>query len=300
MGLISGAINDALIAVGSGLMSVGETALEAAYGVWSGAAGITISYARQSPASQGNAWALVTGNLYSLSLSVAASLSVLYFVIGWLADAIDIRNNFMMENIFKFFIRYLITVSLIANSLALVEGITTCTGAVVATVATEADEMDSVDGIFDEMRAELDEQEDGGAWLSSGVIGLLGGLIGALVVIVCSINLILAVLSRLFKMLLCIPFAPVALAGFAGGHEFSRSGKAWLMTYLGYALEALVIVLALLISLGLFRDAGIFDTTGAGWTGVVLQICEFCMPMLTACACVRGADTIVRRCLGLG
>ena len=61
MGLISGAINDALIAVGSGLMSVGETALEAAYGVWSGAAGITISYARQSPASQGNAWALVTG-----------------------------------------------------------------------------------------------------------------------------------------------------------------------------------------------------------------------------------------------
>ena len=114
MGLISGAINDALIAVGSGLMSVGETALEAAYGVWSGAAGITISYARQSPASQGNAWALVTGNLYSLSLSVAASLSVLYFVIGWLADAIDIRNNFMLENIFKFFVRYLPAVILIA------------------------------------------------------------------------------------------------------------------------------------------------------------------------------------------
>ena len=131
---------------------------------------------------------------------------------------------------------------------------------------------------------------------------LIGGLIGGMVIIVCGVSIVLAVLSRLFKLLLCIPFAPVAFAGFAGGGEFSQSGIAWIRTFIGYALEAVVIALAITISFGLFKDASLFST-GSKDTGVVamvLMICEYCMPMITASACVKGAEITVRRCLGLG
>ena len=102
--------------------------------------------------------------------------------------------------------------------------------------------------------------------------------------------------------MLCIPLAPVAFAGFAGGTEFSQTGIAWLRTFIGYALEAVVIALAISISFGLFQDANLFGTAGAEVTMVtlILQICEYCMPMITACTCVKGAEMTVRRCLGLG
>ena len=32
----------------------------------------------------------------------------------------------------------------------------------------------------------------------------------------------------------------------------------------------------------------------------ILTIVEYCLPMITACACVKGAEATVRRCLGLG
>lgn len=303
MGLISSAIDSALESVGSGMMDTGEWMLQGGYAVWQSCSALTMEYVKKSPMAQTNAWAIVTGPVYSLSLGIAASLAVLFFVMGWLRESIDIRNNFTLENTFRFFVRFAITASLIVNSLALVNGITECATAVVSTMNTQMKEVDA-DGIFDDLRASIEEDDaaDGGTWLAIGFGSMVGGLLGGLVIIVCAVTLVLSVLSRLFKLLLCIPFAPVAFAGFAGGAEFSQTGIAWLRTFIGYALEAVVIALAISISFGLFQDANLFGTAGTEATMVtlILQICEYCMPMITACACVKGAEMTVRRCLGLG
>ena len=82
---------------------------------------------------------------------------------------------------------------------------------------------------------------------------------------------------------------------------FYQMGIYWIKTFLGYALEAVVIALALRISFGLFADAALFQVeSGTDAVSVILLICNYCMPMITASACLKGADTIVRRCLGLG
>ena len=132
--------------------------------------------------------------------------------------------------------------------------------------------------------------------------GMLGGFFGGAVIMVCGVSLVLSVLSRLFRLLLCVPFAPAAFAGFAGGHEFAQTGIAWLRTFIGYALEAVVIALAISISYGMFKDANIFSAGAKSGSivSLLLLICGYCMPMVTACACVKGAEMTVRRCLGLG
>lgn len=303
MGLISSAIDSALESVGSGMMDAGEWMLQGGYGMWKSCSEITMQYVQKSPMTETNAWTLVTGSIYSLAMGVAASLAVLFFVMGWLRESIDIRNNFTLENTFRFFVRFAITVSLIVNSLALVQGIVQCSTAVVSTMSIQMQETE-VDGIFEELRDAIkeDDSSDGGTWLAMGFGCMIGGLLGGLVIIVCAVTLVLSVLSRLFKLLLCIPFAPVAFAGFAGGAEFSQSGIAWLRTFIGYALEAVVIALAISISFGLFQDAGLFGSSGGevNMVTLILQICEYCMPMITACVCVKGAEMTVRRCLGLG
>ena len=303
MGLISGAIDSALEGIGRSLLDVGEWFLQTGYTLWKNAGKLAISNVRISPAARAGAWGVVTGSVYRMSLAIAASLAVLFFVMGWLRESIDIRNNFTLENMFRFFVRYAITASLIVNSLSLVTGICACATAVTTQISIKMDTQDIVD-VFDTVREELEEDQDadGGTWIGMGLAGMLGGFFGGAVIMVCGVSLVLSVMSRLFRLLLCVPFAPVAFAGFAGGHEFAQSGIAWLRTFIGYALEAVVIALAISISYGMFKDAGMF-TAGAESGSIVsllLLICGYCMPMVTACACVKGAETTVRRCLGLG
>ena len=303
MGFISSAIDEALMSVGNSMFEAGENMLKGGFEMWKSCSSVTMAYAVKSPMSQTNAWNTVTGNIYQISLAIGASLAVLFFVLGWLRESLDIKNSFQLENMFRFFIRYAITASLLVNSLSLVKGITQCTTAVVNTMHVDV-ASEEVEGIFDGIKEKLkeDKDSDGGTYLAAGFEAMAGGMIGGLVIIICGISLVLSVLSRLFKMLLCIPFAPVAFSGFAGGGEFSQMGVAWMKTFIGYALEAVVIALSISISFGLFRDASLFQSPAeAGdMASLILQICEYCMPMITACACVKGAEMTVRRCLGLG
>ena len=303
MGLISGAIDSALESIGTAMLGSGENWLQSGFAFWRKCSQITMTFVRRNPMSQTNAWAVVTGTIYSVSMAVAASLAVLYFVLGWLKESVDIRHTFTLENMFRFFIRYAITASLIVNSLSIVTAVTQCASAVVTTIGMSLNTEDA-DGLFDEIRDELedDEDADGGTYLAYGFTGMIGGLFGGVVIMVCGVSLVLSVLSRLFKLLLCVPFAPVAFAGFAGGPEFSQTGSAWIRSFIGYGLEAVVIALSINISFGLFRDTSVFSIAGEsqGMMSLILMICEYCMPMITACACVKGAEVTVRRCLGLG
>ena len=303
MGLISGAIDAALESIGKSLLDVGEWFLETGYTLWKNAGKLTLDYAKISPMSQSGAWGVVTGSVYQMSLAIAASLAVLFFVMGWLRESIDIRNNFTLENMFRFFVRYAITASLIVNSLSLVTGICECATAVTSQISVNMESKD-VENVFETVRDQLedDDDADGGTWIGMGLAGMLGGFFGGAVIMVCGVSLVLSVLSRLFKLLLCVPFAPAAFAGFAGGHEFAQTGIAWLRTFIGYALEAVVIALAISISYGMFKDANMFaaGAKSGSIVSLLLLICGYCMPMVTACACVKGAEMTVRRCLGLG
>ena len=303
MGLISGAIDAALESIGKSLLDVGEWFLQTGYTLWKNSGKLTLNYVKISPMAQSGAWGTVTGSVYQMSLAIAASLAVLFFVMGWLRESIDIRNNFTLENMFRFFVRYAITASLIVNSLALVTGICECATAVTSQISVNMESKD-VENVFETVRDQLedDDDADGGTWIGMGLAGMLGGFFGGAVIMVCGVSLVLSVLSRLFRLLLCVPFAPVAFAGFAGGHEFAQTGIAWLRTFIGYALEAVVIALAISISYGMFTDANMFaaGAKSGSIVSLLLLICGYCMPMVTACACVKGAEMTVRRCLGLG
>lgn len=292
-------LEKAFTALGSAMMGGGSNFLKAGYGVWKAAADAAVTYAKMEPMQETTAWSIVTGGIYTLSLSFAASLCVLFFVLGWLQESIDLRSNFQLENIFRFLIRYILTIALIANALALAQGIADCTSAIVETVSTDMTTEEADEGVFAAVRAELEEEDDAVKWMEYGIICFIGGLMGGVTIIVCAFNLLVTVASRLFRVLLCIPFAPCAMASFAGGREYAHIGRSWLRSYIGYCLQAVVVVLALAVSMGLFQDARVFSGADSVFLDAVLRICSFCLPMITACACVRGADEIVRRCLGL-
>ena len=299
-----GVMYEAFKALGGGMMKAGNSMMKMAVSFWGMCCDVAVKYLKISPKGT-NAFTTVSGTIFSVFLAVAASLVVLFFLLGWLNETIDINKSFTLENMFRFFVRYVITASLIVNSLSLVRGTVDCSTALVSVVNVSDASMKGkkVENVFKDLKESMeDEEATGTEWLGTGIISMIAGLFGGIVILVCGVQLILAVLSRLFKMYLCIPFGPVALSSFAGGQTISQTGISWIRTFLAYALEAVVIALAIRISFGLFSDGAMMAGSGnlSGALGAILTIVEYCLPMITACACVKGAEATIRRCLGLG
>lgn len=71
MGVISSALNSALENLGRATMDVGNNGLLAGYSVWKKCCKITTDYLKVSPVTGGgNAWSIVTGNLFNISMSL--------------------------------------------------------------------------------------------------------------------------------------------------------------------------------------------------------------------------------------
>ena len=293
--------------LGGIMFSQGRVLLNTGFAIWKSCSQVALDFVQKNPEGQFGAWSVVSGSgVYGVFLAIAGSLTIFYFAAGWLKESIDIRTTFNLESMFKMFIRFAITISLVMNSMSLVRGINNASIALAHTIQiTESDEKkDTVDQVFDSMEESLrsTDESEGAAWFSGGLIALIGGAVGMFTILISGVELAITVIKRLFKVYMCIPFAPVALAGFAGGREFSQTGIAWLKTFTAYCLEAFVIALAIKLSFGLFSSAALNFTASSSDITVqmMLAIFNLCMPMVATAACVKGADGVVRSCLGLG
>lgn len=283
-----------LEAGGEALKGAGANLLESGLGCWKACSDMVIGYCTQDPTSLGP-WRTISV-LYGSFLGVGASLMTLYFVMGWLRESVDIRTTFTAENLFKMFIRLIITAALLDGALTLIVQLLRLGGLLAAQVGAQIQTDYNVSEIFDA----ITEGMEGGDMLGAGFVCLLGGLLGFVAIIVSGVSILLTVLTRFFKIFMTIPFAPPALASFAGGHGLSQSGISWLKTFFSYCLEVVAIGLALLISFLFFRgNNSYFNADAQSWAGVFLGILNVCLPMLTAVACVKGAEMTVRRALGL-
>lgn len=281
--------------VGESMINVGENMLSSGLKVWKESAQTVISWSTQDPASFGGAWSTVRG-LYGTFLGIGASLMTLYFVIGWLKESIDIRTTFTLENMFRMFVRLALTASVLTNALSLITTFMSLAAALAGGIGLEIATNYSASGIFDS----LTEGISGAEYLSYGLWAMVSGLIGMLVIIVCGVSIVLSILTRFFKVFICIPFAPVALASFAGGHGLSQSGIAWIKTFAAYTLEIVVIAVTLVLSFKIFQSVGgnIYEG-GEGMKKAILMTVQLCCPMLAAVTNVKMAETTIRKCLGL-
>lgn len=283
--------------VGTQLAKWGEGFIGGGGDIWKSAGELVKDYITQDPSSIGG-WRLVV-NLYGTFQVIAISLAVVFFFVGWCRESIDIHRDFTFDNIIRFFIRFFLTVQSILLGLDLIKEFMALTAALTSEVATSILRLNT-NGIFTDAMEELGT---GGECLASGIVFFLGGLVGFAVILVCSFKIVMAVLSRFFRLFVTIPFAPVAVSTFAGGLGLSHTGSAWIKTFCGYCLEVLVIALALGISTKMFGDVHFFGgTLGGGMdtpVEAILEVCDAIAPIVACTSCISGAESVIRKCLGL-
>lgn len=96
--------------------------LEMVFGFWNNQVGLVFSMLGQSPVSfkGGGPWAAIE-SVQPIFVAVGSSLVVLFFVIGFCSESVDVREEMRFEVILRMLIRLILAEWLVANNVTIMK-----------------------------------------------------------------------------------------------------------------------------------------------------------------------------------
>ena len=110
--------------------------LEAVFGFWNNQISLVFAMLGQSPVSfkGGGPWAVIEG-IEPVFVAVGSSLVVLFFVIGFCSESIDVKDEMRFESIFRMLIRLGLAEWFVANNVTIMKAFFTSIGNLVGLIS---------------------------------------------------------------------------------------------------------------------------------------------------------------------
>ncbi len=145
---------------------------------------------------------------------------------------------------------------------------------------------------------ELSGEWFSGVWTTIGcsLLFLIAGLVMVFIMVASCIPIISAGFQRILKPLVILPFAGIAIAMGAGGHEISRSLVQYLKTFFGFCISGALMVICVKTGVTLCTSLVNFDLSGASniYKCVLITVQSAITPIVIA-GLVKGTDSMVQR-----
>jgi|GEM_PF-1140933 hypothetical protein len=237
------------------------------------------------------AWTKVMDSVYPIFLTIGSALLTFFIIYGFCRESVDLKNSFTWESMVRLLIR-----AFLANGLLL--GIR----AIAARILTLSSGL-ATDILGTGATINLTNSTHFSISLFGGMIGSFIGFILVAYACVCGCVLIYTVYSRYFKIMMMLPFAPVAMSTIAGGQETGRTASAWFRTFLAASLEIVAIGIAFIIAGFFVGNTNLLLTALGAEEGTNVycwaSLAIIALNMAIVVGSVKGAEGVVRRCLGL-
>ena len=267
--------------------------LEMVFGFWNNQISLVFALLGQSPVSfkSGGPWGVIQ-NLEPIFVGVGSSLVVLFFVIGFCSESVDVKEDMRFEVILRMLMRIGIAEWLVANNVTIMKAFFTSAGNLVKLVG--AGEMAEL--TIDSGQAEIIKNLGFG---SSLVMLILASML-SIVIIVCGFFLIYTVYFRFLKILILVPFGAIAFSTVSGNRMVSHTAVSYAKYFLSIVFEAVTMALAIVVCNALI-SAGLPSFTGeyADWTQTLIYLCEMTFTIALTVGTVKGAQNLTSRALGL-
>lgn len=232
---------------------------------------------------------------------VASTLTVLFFFYGFYEESFEDRKNDIW-GMARSIGMLIVTVLLVTNSNTVLSGILTiCSGimSLIANKGTAGLQIDS--GIY------IADFQNLNLGLGLGLIMLLLSLITMLVLLLCAGIIVYVVYFRYIKVLLCMPFAPLALSTLCANREVQRTTYSYVRYFIALASEVIAIMLALILCNAIL-SGGIPEllqaiSTVKGNSSSQISVCIMdCFAIIFTCCLtvgsVKGAEQLMTRIIG--
>lgn len=267
--------------------------LEMVFGFWNNQIALVFSLLGQSPVSfkGGGPWAIIEG-IEPIFVGVGSSLVVLFFVIGFCSESVDIREEMRFEVILRMMIRVGIAEWLVVNNVSIMKAFFTSIGNLVNLLT--AGGMPTL--TIDSTQADIISNLGFGASL---IMLILAALL-SIVIIICGFFLIYTVYFRFLKILIVVPMGAIAFSTVGGNRMLSQTAVTYSKHFLSLLLEAVTMALAIIVC-NSFINAGLPTFTGsyADWAQTLIYLCEMTFTIAMTVGSVKGAQSLTSRALGL-
>lgn len=267
--------------------------LEMVFGFWNHQVSLVFSMLGQSPVGfkGGSPWAMIE-SVQPVFVAVGSSLVVLFFVIGFCSESVDIREEMRFEAILRMLIRLILAEWLVANNVTIMKAFFTSAGNLVnllssgsyTTLSINSAQADIIKGLV----------------FGESLIMLILAAVLSVIVIICGFFMIYTVYFRFLKIMVMVPIGSIAFATLAGNRNVANTAGAYAKYFLSVVFEAVTMALAIMLC-NAFINAGLPAFVGgyADWAQTLIYLCEMTFAIALTVGSVKGAQSLTSRALGL-
>lgn len=267
--------------------------LEMVFGFWNNQISLVFSMLGQSPVNfkGGGPWAIIAG-IEPIFVAVGSSLVVLFFVIGFCSESIDVKEEMRFEVILRMLIRLALAEWFVANNVTIMKAFFTAVGNLVNLLTAGT----TVTLAINSTQADIIKNLGFGESL---VMLILAALL-SIIVIICGFFIIYTVYFRFLKLLIIVPIGALAFSTMGGNRVVNQTVVSYCKYFLSVVLEAVTMALAIMVC-NAFVNAGLPTFTGsyADWAQVLIYLCEMTFTIAMTVGSVKGAQSLTSKVLGL-
>lgn len=267
--------------------------LEIVFGFWNSQVSLVFELLGQSPSEfkGGGLWGIVE-RVEPLFVGIGSALVVLFFVIGFCSESMDIREELRFEAILRILIRVAVAQWMVSYNLTIMKALFSSCGNLVTLLGTGQ----TVELSIDPSQAEVIKELGFG----TSIVFLILAVFLSLVVIVCGFFLLYNVYFRFLKILVIVPFGAIASSTLAGNRGISNTFVSFMKYFISVVFEAVTMALAILLC-NAFISSGLPAFTGdyADWAKSLIYLGEMTFTAALTVGTVKGAQNLTSRALGL-
>lgn len=267
--------------------------LNMVFGFWNNQVSLVFALLGQSPVNfkGGSPWAVIEG-IEPIFVAVGSSLVVLFFVIGFCSESVDVREEMRFEVILRMLMRVGIAEWLVANNVTIMKAFFTSVGNLVGLLTSGTAPTLSIDSTQADIIKDLD--------FGPSLVMLILVALLSIIIIICGFFLIYTVYFRFLKILIIVPMGAIACSTLSGNRTVSHTAVTYFKYFLSVVLEAVTMALAIIIC-NAFVNAGLPEFTGsyADWAQTLIYLCEMTFTIAMTVGSVKGAQNLTSRALGL-
>ena len=267
--------------------------LETVFGFWNNQISLIFDLLGQSPDAfkGGGPWNVIAG-IEPIFVAVGSSLVVLFFVIGFCSESVDIREEMRFEVILRILIRLGLAEYMVANNVTIMKAVFTSVGNLVGLLGA---------GNRTELKiAEEQAEVIKNLGFGESLIMLILAALLSLVVIICGFFLLYTVYFRFLKLLVIVPIGSIAYSTMSGNRVVAHTAVIYSKYFLSVAFEAVTMALAIIVC-NAFINAGLPSFTGdySDWAKTLIYLCEMTFTIALTVGSVKGAQNLTSKALGL-
>lgn len=267
--------------------------LEIVFGFWNNQISLVFSMLGQSPVDfkGGGPWAIIEG-IEPIFVAVGSSLVVLFFVIGFCAESVDVKEEMRFEVVLRMLIRLALAEWFVANNVTIMKAFFTSIGRLVNMLSAGATSTLTIDSA----QAEVIK----GLGFGESLVMLILAALLSIIVIICGFFVIYTVYFRFLKILIIVPIGALAFSTIGGNRTVSHTVVTYCKYFLSVVLEAVTMALAIIVC-NAFVSAGLPAFTGdyADWAKTLIYLCEMTFTIAMTVGSVKGAQSLTSKALGL-